>query len=1108
MPRTEAKRFRSVPLHPPLSEMSRNVTLLGLAALLLALAPSAASAQTRTVTGQITDETTGESLPFATVILQGTSTGAAADIDGVYSIEVPGPEAVLVFSYLGYVEQAVPVGDQEVIDVGLSENSNVLDDIVVVGYGTQRRGDVTASVATVDVDEANQGLVSAPTDLLEGRVAGVNVIETSGEPGAGVSIRIRGGTSISASNEPLYVIDGIPISNANVAPGGSGEVADSPPRNPLTLLNPNDIESITVLKDASATAIYGSRGANGVVLIETKGGTEGRVTVDYDGTTSFSTPSATFDVLSADDYRGFVQAAVESGDLGFDDDDNLIDEIGGSTPVPAPTEDDPDRVIFPDGTADVINNLGAASSDFSDAVFQTAVSQSHNLSFGGGSQNSQYRASLSYLNQDGIVISSGLERITGRLNAETQFLDNRLRLGLNLTSALQDDDYTPANATGGFRGGIFQNVIDFRPDVPIVAVDDAAQADDVIYTEIEGQRDIRNPVGLAEQLDETSRTTRTIGNLTAAFELVDGLTANVNVGGDRSVGTRRAYYPNASPVGAEFGGAAYRRTLSRQSVTFFTFLNYTRDLAELHGLDLTAGYEYSEFTTDEDALQGIGFTTDVTADDDIAAAEDITNVSGPYGPGSFSFRGENLLASFFGRANYNFDERYYLTGSLRYDGSSRFAEDNRYALFPAVSLAWRVSQEPFLADNDAVTDLRLRAGYGVVGNQDIGDYLYFPLLGFSAANSAVIDGQIVRGYAPIQLENPDLQWEEKEELTVGLDYGILNDRVRGSVEFYRNTTNDLLLPVTVPQPSVVSTQIQNIGSLRNTGVDVSLDAFLVETPTSSFSVGLTFNTNQNEILELGGRDQLFTGRVSGRGQSNIDALLLTPGQPFPVIYGPEFTGEFTPEDAVDENGDDIGGLPLFVNYREEDLDGDGLIGPLERVVDEDNPTTRSPGADDRVNLGSPRPDFAYGVRLNGEIGDFAVRAFFRGEQGRELFNNTALVYASQSAGLQGRNFLDVDYDPDEDLGAAAIYSSRYVEDASFFRLDQLTFEYGVGRFIPQVRAARIFVTGNNLFVITPYSGLDPEVNTNAAVGDISAIGIDYLTYPKARTFSIGVNLGL
>ena len=1086
--------------------MSRHATLLGLVALLLALAAPPASAQSRTVTGVVTDASSGDPLPFVNVVIQGTTRGAATDIDGNYSIEVPGPEAVLVYRFLGYVEQAITVGSQTTIDVGLEEDSNVLDDVVVVGYGTQRRGDVTASVATVDIDDANQALATAPTDLIEGRVAGVNVIETSGEPGAGVSIRIRGGTSIAASNEPLYVIDGIPISGANVTPGGAGEVGTSPPRNPLTLLNPNDIESISVLKDASATAIYGSRGANGVVLITTKTGVSGQVTVDYEGTTSFANPSSTFDVLSADEFRSFTQQAVADRVAGYDDKGNLIDVVGGMTAVPAPTAENPNAVIFPNGQADILDNLGDASSDFNDQVFRTAVSQSHNLSFGGGSQGSQYRASLSYLNQEGIVISSGLERVTGRLNAETQFLDNRLRFGLNLTSALTSDDFTPANATGGFRGGIFQNVIDFRPTYPVSVADEAAGTTPTFF-EIAGQRDIRNPVGLAEQLDETARTTRTLGNITAALDLVEGLTAQVNLGGDRSVGERRAYYPNASPVGAEFGGSAYQQTLNQQSVTLQTYLTYDRGFGGAN-LNLLGGYEYSEFNRDENALQGLGFTTDVTEDNDIRAAETLPVVGGNYGPGNFTFRSENLLASFFTRANVNYDDKYYLSGTARYDGSSRFSEDNRYAFFPAVSAAWRISEESFLQGNSTVSDLRLRAGYGVVGNQDIGDYLYFPLLGYSAGNTAILGGEPVRGYAPFQLVNPDLKWEEKEEFTVGLDYRILGDRVFGSVEFFRNTTNDLLLPVTIPQPAVVSTQIQNIGSLRNTGVDVSLDAFLLETATSSVSLGVTFSTVQNEILDLGGRDQLFTGRVSGRGQSDIFSLLLTPGEEFPVIYGPEFTGRFTPIVVDPVTGLRSGGLPIFNDYAEVDIDGnpDTPIGPLDRELIGE---TTAPGSDDRVKLGSPRPDFTYGIRLNGEFGDFAVRAFFRGEQGRELFNNTALVYATQSAGLQGRNFLDADFDPTvESRRAAPIFSSRYVEDASFFRLDQLTLEYGVGRFIPQVRAARIFVTGNNLFLITPYTGLDPEVNTNAANGSINAIGIDYLTYPKARTFSIGVNLGL
>ena len=349
------------------------------------------------------------------------------------------------------------------------------------------------------------------------------------------------------------------------------------------------------------------------------------------------------------------------------------------------------------------------------------------------------------------------------------------------------------------------------------------------------------------------------------------------------------------------------------------------------------------------------------------------------------------------------------------------------------------------------------------------------------------------GYAPTQLENPDLKWEQKEEFTVGLDYRLLSDRLYGSVEFYRNTTNDLLLNVPV-LASVVASQVQNVGSLRNTGVDLALDALLFENDNASFTLGLTFNTNQNEVLDLGGANQLFTGLVSGEGQSNVNALLLTPGEEFPVFYGFEFTGDF-------DNG-----AAVFNDYEASDLDGDGIVGPLERTL---VGVTTAPGDDDRVKIGSPRPDFTYGIRLNASFGDLGVRAFFRGEQGRELLNNTALVYGTRAV-AGNRNVLDLgsDFYATEDIGAAAVYSSRYVEDASFLRLDQLTLDYALGSIIPEVRNARVFVTGNNLFVVTPYSGVDPEVNSNASTDGITSIGVDYLPYPRARTFTVGVNLSL
>ena len=1036
--------------------MSRIATSLGLAALLLAFGLTPAVAQT--VTGTVTDAGTGEPLPFVNILLQDTQRGTTTNIDGEYAIEVDGPESALVFRFLGYIEQVQVVGTRTTIDVELAEDSNLLDDVLVVGYGTQRRGDVTASVAAIDIDEADVGLVTSPTDYLEGRVAGVQLTPSGGQPGAGVSVRIRGGTSITASNEPLYVIDGVPVDGRAVTPAGSGQISNSAAGNPLSLINPNDIESISVLKDASATAIYGSRGANGVVLITTRDGASGQTSITYEAQGAVST-SPQFNLLTADEYRQFFR----DNQFGFgnDDDGNPIDGVA----LLASQEE------------------GGVSTDFQDAIFRDAVSQSHNLSFSSGTPNSQYRASLSYLNNEGTVISTGQERLTARLNANNQFFDNRFRIGLNLSSALTDDDFAPINATGGFEGGALQNLIDYRPILPI---NDSDELDG--YYEIPGQRSVRNPVALLEQVDESARTTRTLGNISAEVDLIEGLTIQGLVGGDRSVGRRRSFIPSASPFGADFGGTAYQQDLERTSTTLSSYLTYTPQIAEGQALNLLAGYEFNNFDTQQFAVQGQGLVTDLTRADAISAAATPVFLGNAAGPGSFSNRTINRLQSFFARANYNFAERYYLTASVRRDGSSRFSPDNRYAIFPAVSAAWRVSQESFLADNTVLTDLRLRAGYGVVGNQDIPDYLFLDLIG--PTDRAIFNGVETVGYSQVQLANRDLKWEEKQEFTVGLDYGLFSDRIYGSLEFYRNTTEDLLLFLNVPGQTL--TQLQNVGSLRNTGIDFAIEGFLIDRPGLSLRLNGVFNTNDNEVLDLGGRDEIIFGGVQGRGQSGTNALRVAVGQPFPVFYGPVFTGEF-----------DADGNPTF-----EDLDGDGEV---------------EISGDDRQDLGSPDPDFSYGFGFNLQAGDFGLKTFFRGEAGREVFNNGALVYGTPSVTLQGRNFIDVDYafDPDggEAISAAPVFSSRFIENASFFRLDNVTLEYNVPTdfFGSYVRGIRTYISADNLFVLTPYSGLDPEVNTavnpatnaqGVPTSNIPTRGIDYLNYPRPRTISVGAVLSL
>ena len=1012
--------------------------MLGLSLLLACWNVSVVIAQPRTVTGTVSDATTGEPLPGVNIVVLGTMTGTTTDVEGRYQIEVPGPEAVLVFSFVGYEQVQEVVGDRTVINVRMQPTVEVLEEIVVVGYGVQRREDVTGSVATIDATEINQGVYTSPDQLLQGQVAGLTIISNNGEPGAGLNIRLRGGTSISASNDPLIVIDGVPIDNVRLMPEGAGiDGAPPPPRNPLSLINPNDIESITVLKDAAATAIYGSRGANGVILIETKKGRQGQLQVDYEGYISAASPYKKLELLNGEEYRRFVQEQVQAGNL----------------------------------SQDALNVLGDANTDWEEAVTRTGITHFHNLAFSGGTSQTRYRASVSYLNQQGHVISSGLERLTGRLNADHQAFDGRLRLQLNLTSSFQHDDLLPYNQTAGFEGGVFTNVYQMNPTYPIYADQnlDGTPALDGYFEIADGRTSVRNPVAMAEQVLDFVKTTRSLGNIGAELDLLPGLTARVNFGADRAQSSRRQYFPQQNPTGAQFEGRALQRSREHSSLTFQSYLTYRNTLAQAHNVELLGGYEFNEYMTEEFGVEGQGFVTDVTTYNAMQSANQLVKA------GTFSYKEKSRLISFFTRLNYNYQSRYYLTGVLRYDGSSRFGEGNKWGLFPAVSAAWRISGEPFMQGLDWLTDLRLKVGYGITGSQEIGNYLSLAQLGANESLQAVFDQQPYTGFAPVNYANPDLKWEETATFNIGLDYSLLNGKFSGTIEYYEKNTSNLLLEVPVPQPAPVPTRIENVGKTRNRGLEFSLDALAVDRPGLNVLFGLVFSTNRNEVVSLGGRDQIITGTVSGRGQSDTFSQILLPGEPIGTFYGPVFLG-------VDANG----------RQQFADLDGDGQVEIT---------------GDDRTIIGNAQPDFTYGFRTNIYWGNFDFYVFIRGEQGRDVFNNTALVYQTKSAVLQNQNFLKAALDDPDALDEPAIYSSRWIEDGSFIRLDNVTVGYtfnNLGPWSRYLRRARIYVSGQNLLVITPYSGYDPEVNTNAG---LATLGIDYTNYPRARTFTVGISLG-
>jgi iron complex outermembrane receptor protein len=1006
------------------------------------LSAGSLSAQMGAITGRVVDSASNQPIAAVTVRIEGTARGAVTRDDGTYMIgSVPVGTARVRAARIGYAPQVrdvnVAAGAPVTADFSLAPAGVILEQVVTTGYGTQRREAITGSVATVSGDDANVGVVTNANEMLQGRVAGVELTTNNGEPGAGAQIRIRGGTSISASNEPLYVIDGVPINNAPTeAGGGGGGVYDpSLPRSPLNLLNPSDIESITILKDASATAIYGSRAANGVILIQTKKGpTGGGATIEYDGYVAMAQPANYLDVLNGDDYRAFLTSQRDAAT---------------DTAVRRQWQDR-------------LNAQGDANTDWEREVTRRATTHNHNLSFAGGREDTRYRASLNYMNQEGIVIANGLERIQGRLNASHNSFEDRLRLGLNLTASHVINDYLPFEDEGGFEGVVFTNVAIYNPTRPVRTTNATGQT---IFFELPGQTSVRNPVALAEQIIDEAKTTRALGNVVAEIDLFPGLTGQVNAGADRSESVRQIYFPNENPIGSLFRGLAAQREKNLTSKTLQTLLTYRNQFMDAHSVDIVGGYEFNEYTTEEFGAEGRGYITDLFSFNNLGGGQVLVP---PY-----SNREDSRLVSFFGRANYSFNDTYYITGVLRRDGASQFGAGNKWALFPAVSASWRMTQNDFLPSY--FSELRLRAGWGKQGNAAVKPYQSLLLLGPGAR--AAFGSTAITAVSQTQNPNPNLKWEETEQINVGIDYGLFNNRFAGTLEYYRKNTDDLLLEVTVPQPAIVPQRLENIGKLRNSGIEFSLDALAMARQNFTWQAGLVLAAENNEVVDLGTRTFITTGRVSGQGQSGQVSQRIMPGHPLGTFFGPVYLG---------------------VNPQ-----GKQLFRCKTASTSCVNGQTTAPTADDYEVLGDANPDFTLGLTSRMNWRKFDASFIIRGEFGQEVFNNGALVYSTKSNALQDKNFLKAALSDPIAITEPAIFSSRWIEDGSFVRLQNVTLGYTLdipAFFGGSPRPVRVYVSGDNLFLITDYTGYDPEVHTDAG---IAARGIEYVTYPRARTFTAG-----
>jgi iron complex outermembrane receptor protein len=1004
---------------------------------LLSLGAVQAQAQTGRVSGRVKDATTGSPVAGAVVLVDGSRRGTNTDAAGAFTLTdlAVGPHRITA-RFIGYAplsqDVTVSAAQTTTVEFSLERQAVVMDEIVVTGYGAQRRAAITGSVASINALEANVGVTTNPNDLIQGRVAGVNITQQGGEPGAGVQIRIRGGTSISASNEPLYVIDGVPIQNLATEAQGVGIGGEpSLPRNPLNLINPNDIESITVLKDASAAAIYGARGANGVVLIETKQGQRDRVNFEYDGYVSASTAARTLDVLTGAEYRTFIQEQVAAGNL-------------------------------PQSRLAV---LGQANTDWEREVLRTGIAHNHNLSFSGGTNATQYRASLNYLSEEGVALSSGLKRYQARLNGTHYAWKDRLQLRLNLTASHVQNDYVPFENTGGFEGGVLQNMAVFNPTQPVRRTNATTGLEE--FFEIgTGRQSVRNPVALAQQTADFASTTRTLGNIRAQLDLVTGLQGQLTVGVDRSESVRQQYFPGSSPVGAEWNGRALQISRELTGVTLQGLLTYNRQVGRSHDFEVVGGYEFNDYQQSQFQAEARNFLTDAFSFENLGAGALLVAPA--------SFREDSRLVGLFSRLNYGYKDRYFLTGVFRYDGSSRFGANNKWATFPAVSASWRLSEEQFM-EGSPFSELRLRAGYGVQGNEAVPAYASLILLQPSDGASYPFGDKKVVGVAPSRNPNPDLKWEKTSQVNLAVDYGLWSNRLSGSVEVYNKTTSDLLLEVTVPQPAVVGSRLENIGKIRNRGVEATLDGVLINRSRLTWDAGVVFSAEQNKVIDLGGRTFITSGFVSGQGQSGQVSQRIIPGMPLGTFFGPEFVG-------VNSSGQQ-----LFNDYQ-----NGAVVGQ-----------TTSPGADDFVPIGNANPDFTLSFRSQLAWGKWDASFIARAEVGRDVFNNTALVYSTKGNALQDKNFLRTALDDPTGITQPAIFSSRWIEDGTFLRLQNITvgYTFTLPAFVGGGRQARAYVSSDNLFLLTGYSGYDPEVH---AASGLASRGIDYLSYPRPRTFTSGI----
>jgi iron complex outermembrane receptor protein len=964
------------------------------------------SMQTLDVSGVVTN-TSGEGIPGVTVVVKGTTNGTITDIDGNYALREVANGSSLVFSFIGLKTKEVVVDGQSRLNVTMEEETIGLDEVVAIGYGTTSIKDATGAISSVRADDFNKGMVASPEQLIQGRSAGVQITSASGEPGGSININIRGTSSVRSGNNPLYVIDGVALSGDAVSPGGEDvSFGGSTARNPLNFLNPDDIKDISILKDASATAIYGSRGANGVVIITTKSGKGAGGGIEYSSSVGFSSITKKYDVLGPDEYL------------------SAINGLGGNS-----------------STLDA-----GANTDWQDQIFRTGVSQSHNISYGTADTKGDYRVSMSYFDQNGIVEESKLTRYTLRVNGNRSFFNDKLKLSSQLTVSGVDDQGVPIGNSPNHFGDLIASALYMNPTEPVYLADGS-------YNQPSFDR--LNPKAMLAYSADNTNTLRALVSLSAEYQISKDLSLKSIYGRDLSKSER--YYAYSPLLYANYifeNGKAGLSSVTMDNGLWENFLNYNKEFGEVAFTGLL-GYSYQYFETKTASMNAGKFRFDDLdlMMNNLAAGESIV--------GNTTMQRDELQ-SYFARVNFVTKDKWLFTATVRADGSTKFGGNNQYGYFPSMALGYRISEEDFIPES--ISNLKVRLGWGIPGNQEIPHNLYSQRQRYG---SSTIDGSgnITTGsLGNVTFANPDLKWETTSQFNAGVDFGFNNNRIRGSLDVYQKKTTDLLLQLKSAQPAPQAYYWTNLdGNIVNSGVELSLSADVVEANDFDWGVTANMSYNKNKVEDLS--TTIETGVLDGQGLSGVTIQRITNDYPMYTYYIRVFEG-------FDENG--------------------------IAIYDGDNP---------QFTGDSPIPKFTMGLTNTFRYKNFDFNVYLNGQFGHKIYSNTANAFFYAGNLAIGRNVTSGIVGNGEAAINTADPSTRFLEDGSFVRLQDVSLGYNVpfknSKYISKLR---LYVTGQNLFVITNYSGQDPEVNVNKGSGGVPSMGIDYTTYPRARTILMGLKV--